>query len=180
MAVAAIPLIATVVSTAVSAVGQMQQAKAQSQAANYNQKVSQRSAKIALQQGAQDAEAQRRKNLITLGAMRGAYGASGVTAEGSPLDVLESSATNMELDRQTILTKARLRAMGYSDDATLSGMSGDSASSAGYVGAAGILLSGAGKAYGQYQDYSASSGGGSPMYSYPGTVNNYSGQFGHV
>lgn len=178
MAVAAIPLIATAITTAVSVVGQMQQAKAQSQSANYNAKVSQRNAKVALQQGDMDAEAQRRKNIITLGAMRGAYGASGVTAEGSPLDVLETSATNMELDRQSILSKARLRAMGYSDDATLSGMSADSANSNGLTGTAGLLFAGAGKAYGQYQDYSAASS--TPYYGTPGTINSYSGQFGHV
>lgn len=180
MAVAAIPLITTAITTAVSIAGQMQQAKAQSSAANYNQKVAQRNAKIALQQGDADAEAQRRKNLITLGAMRAAYGASGVTAEGSPLDVLETSATNMELDRQSILTKARLRAMGYEEDSTLSGMSSSAARSSGLTGTVGLLIAGAGQAYSQYQDYSAAGAGSTPYYSVPGTINSYSGQVGHV
>lgn len=181
MAVAAIPLIATAISTAVAVAGQVQQAKAQSSAANYNQEVAQRNAKIAIIQGNQDAEAQKRKNILTLGAMRASYGAAGVTAEGSPLDVLENSATNMELDRQTILSRARLRAMGYGDDAALSGMSGDAARQGAYYGATGILLSGAAQGYGQYQDYSSSTAGAStPYYSTPGTVNSYSGQFGHV
>jgi len=184
MAPAAIPLImlaVTVASTAMSAVSQMQQAKAQESAADYNAKLNKRNADIALQQGAADAEAQRRQNIMRFGAARAAYGAAGVTGDGSPLDVLESSAINMELDRQTILRNAKLKSMGYGESATLDEMSGANAKSAGQSGAVGIILSGATKAAGYYGDYSSStSGAATPYYSVPGTVNQSSGQYGHI
>lgn len=154
MAVAAIPLIATVVSTAFSVVGRMRQASAAQSAANYNARVADRNAKMIEQQGAMDAEAQRRQNIIRLGAMRGAYGASGITVDGSPIDVLESSATNMEMDRQTILRRVKLRSLGYESDADLSRMESSYARSNGLWGAAGTLISGAAQGYGQYSSMS--------------------------
>jgi hypothetical protein len=68
-----------------------------------------------------------RQTRMHLGSIRAAYGASGVTAAGSPLDVLEMSVANAERDRQQILYKGELKALGYEDTRTLSLFGADSA-----------------------------------------------------
>lgn len=125
-----------------SAVGSIQQSNAQSNAAQYNADVAERNATIAQQQAKADADAQRRHALVKIGAARAMYGASGVALEGSPLDVLQNSAINAELDNQTILYKGKLRALGYTDSATLD----RAGSGTDYLGATGYLLSGLGDA----------------------------------
>ncbi len=68
-----------------------------------------------------------RQTRMQLGSIRAAYGASGVTMAGSPLDVLEMSVANAERDRQQILYKGELKALGYEDTRTLSLFGADSA-----------------------------------------------------
>lgn len=138
-----------------SLIGSMQgaqQARSQGEAgaaaAAFNSAAATRNAGIARQQAADDAAAQRRTAVQTMGAMRAGYGASGVTLEGSPLEVLESSARNAELDNQMIRYKGELRAMGYEDTATLEDFSGGVALQAGEDKATGILIGGVGKAAG--------------------------------
>lgn len=157
---AAIPFIALAF-TVVSTISQAQAAKKE---ANYNAAISERNAGIARDQAAADAEAQGRFARQKIGAARAAYGASGVTQEGSPIDVLAMSAANAELDRQNILYKGELRATGYQDTANLDRMRGSSAVKRGYGEAASSILTGAGKYYsnkpqtgysiGEYADYS--------------------------
>src|SRR5262249_6097014 len=92
-----------------------------------------------------------------------AYGASGVTAEGSPLDVLASSAYKAEMDRQTILYDGRIKAMGYEDQAALDRAKAGNEMMSGIGDAAGILMKGAGDIYEMMpSDLSKGSGG------YPG------------
>ena len=85
--------------------------------------------------------------------IRDRYGASGVTVDGSPLDVLEMAATNGELDAQNIRYKGLLRATGYNDTATLDGMAGENARTASYFKASSELLAGGAKAYGEYNSF---------------------------
>jgi hypothetical protein len=54
-----------------------------------------------------------------MGAIRAGYGASGVDASGSVLDVLSSSASNAALDHETIIYRGRLAAAGYANEAQL-------------------------------------------------------------
>jgi hypothetical protein len=74
------------------------------------------------------------------------YGASGVTMEGSPMDVLEASAATAELDRQNILYGGGLRTQGYQSTAGLELMRGQNAETGSYLSAGSSLLSGAAKA----------------------------------
>lgn len=76
----------------------------------------------------------------TLGAMRAAYGAAGVTVEGSPLDILAESAAAAELDKLTIQYQGELTAKGYETNARLTEAAGRAAQSASVFKAAGTIL----------------------------------------
>lgn len=136
-----------VAATAISALGTLKQGREANAAAQYNSQIQQRNASIAMNQAGADAEAQNRHARQVLGAARAGYGASGVTLEGSPLDVLEMSATNAELDRQNILYKGRVRAAGYQSAAGLSEFEGNQAQDASYIRASSVLLNGGSRIY---------------------------------
>ncbi len=123
-------------------VSALSQASAASSQANYNAQIADRNAGLAREQAARDAEAQQRHATQVLGAARAGFGASGVTSEGSPLDVLMNSASNAELDRQNILYKGELRAIGYSDTAALERSRAKAAEKEGLVGAASAIITG--------------------------------------
>ena len=129
---------------AVSAVSQAQQQKS---AAKYNQKVAENQAVSARQEAAANADMQRRKSAKTIGSMQAAYGASGVTSEGSPLEVLEESARNAELDRLSILWSGETRAMGHQATANLEGSRASNAMASGLLSAAGSAVKGFASAY---------------------------------
>lgn len=149
------------VMAAVSAASSMKKGQQESDASAYNVAIAKRDAQVALDQGGLEADQQRRKATLTLGAARALYGASGVTSEGSPIDVLASSAANAEMDNQLIKYRARLRALGYTDTAGLDSASGAAAKSNGYTGAIGSLLGGAADLY---SNSSSSSSTGSSIY----------------
>jgi Flp pilus assembly protein TadG len=125
-----------------NAVGAISQGMAASKAADYNAQVAARNAQIYKQQAEADAEKQQREAYQRLGAMRYLYGASGVTSEGSPLDVLAMSASLAELDRQNILYQGKLKSLGYTEQSNLDTMRSSAALTSGYVGAGTDLLTG--------------------------------------
>lgn len=135
-----------VVMGVVSAVGAVSQAASARSAANYNAQVAERNATVARQQAAVNEQAQRRDAYRALGRMRAGYGAAGVATEGTPLDVLENSAAEAELDALNIRYKGQLASMGYGEEANLQRSRGKSAMTAG-VFKAGTALLGAGGAY---------------------------------
>lgn len=96
-------------------------------AAQFNAKVATQNAIVSNEQSADEAALQQRRAYQALGAERAAYGASGVTTEGSPLAVLASSASAAELDRQTVLYKGRLKAQGLLAEASADRVQGQSA-----------------------------------------------------
>lgn len=130
----------------VGAIGSISQAQAAKNAANYNAQLAERNAVIARQQAAANEDAQRRHANRVLGRMRSGYGASGVTSEGSPLDVLEDSVAEAELDALNIRYQGELGAMGYQSEAAMQRTAGKNAMRQGYFRAAGSLL-GAGANY---------------------------------
>lgn len=133
----------SLVGTAFSVIGALNQGQQAKNAAEYNAAVARNNAIASRQQATVAAEAQARKSRAQLGSMRAAYGASGVSMEGSPLDVLESSAAMAELDRQNILYSGELKAGGYESTAGLELMRGDAAETGSYFSAGSALLSGA-------------------------------------
>jgi hypothetical protein len=135
----ALPYIAAA-GAVMSAVQSIQQGNAAKAAGDHNASIARRNATIAVQQSEADAEAKNREKIQRLGAFRAAYGASGVTGEGNAIDVMATNAALFEYDKQTILYKGKLRALGYEDTATLEEMGGEAAQTAGYIGAGSALL----------------------------------------
>lgn len=147
---AAVPAL-LVVGTLISGAGAIYSANAQKAEARYSRQIAERNATIVQQQAAVSEAAARRDGRRAIGKIQAGYGASGVVGnEGSPLDVLENSATEAELDALTIRYNGELGAMGYKDDARLATMRGRAAGTEGAFRAGSALLSGA-TAYGEYQ-----------------------------
>jgi hypothetical protein len=136
---AALPYIA-VAGAVMGAIQSIQQGNAAKAAGEYNQAIALRNSQVATQQAGADAEAKNREKIQRLGAIRAAYGASGVTGEGNPIDVLGTNAALFELDKQNILYKGKLKAMGYEETAALEDMKGSAAQKAGYMGAGSSLM----------------------------------------
>jgi hypothetical protein len=145
----AIPIM-MVAGAAISAYGAMQQSKAQAEAATYNANRSERDAQMSLEQAGAEASMLHRRTTQQQGSLIAAYGAAGVTADGSPTEVLRMSAENASLDEQTILYRGRVKATGYGDETTLNRMGAKTATEAGYYGAASSLLTGFGRAGSSY------------------------------
>lgn len=111
-------------------------------AGKYNAKKAKRAAAVSRDQAAAAMIRQDKEARKAMGAMRAAYGAAGVTVEGSPLEVLAESAANAELDRLTIKYRGELAAQGYESDAALSKFEGKSALTGSLFKAAGTILGG--------------------------------------
>lgn len=132
--------IVMVAGAAMSAIGQLQQAQTAKAVGRYNQQLGERNAAIARDQTASEIVRQQRTARRVQGAARAAYGASGVTMEGSPLDVLEDNATQAELDTLTLKYRGELRARGYEQAGSMARFEGDQAARAGRLRAASTLL----------------------------------------
>lgn len=142
MGAAAPVLMAT--AAVVAAVGAVRQGNAQAAAYRYQRDIAKQNATIARQQAASDVGDIRRAGRKALGGIRAAYGASGVTMEGSPTDVYEASASQVELDALRRSYSGELEAMGFKQEAAGYDMAATSARQAGYFsGATNLLLAGA-------------------------------------
>lgn len=149
---AALPVIMLVASTAVSAIGAISQGNAQASANRYNAQMADQNAIASQQQAEASAAIQKEQSRKAIGASVAAYGASGFTTEGTPLDILANSASTAERDRQNILYKGQLQAAGYQSQAELDRASASNAERQGYMSAAGILVGGGTKAYDRWND----------------------------
>ena len=130
------------VSGLMGAMGAQAQGQAAASAQEFNAEIAGRNAGLARESAQYDAAIQERQSRMQLGAMRAAYGASGVRAEGSALDVLEMSATNAKRDYNAILYKGELKALGYEDTKTLSLYGAESAKTQADWATASSLLTG--------------------------------------
>jgi hypothetical protein len=128
------------------AVGALASGQAESNAAKFNQQISGQNAEIAGQQTEADIAALRRQSYKTLGGIRSAVGASGITLEGSALDVLEESSYQAERDVQRRKYAGELQASGFRNDAALYGAQSRAARTTGALKASAVLLGG-------YADY---------------------------
>ena len=126
----------------VSAAGAMSAAEGAASAQEFNAAVAGRNAVLARESAQYDATIQDRRARQQIGQIRAAYGAAGVEQDGSALDVLMMSVTNAELDRQMILHRGELKALGYEDTRTLSLFGADSARELGQYQAVSSLLTG--------------------------------------
>lgn len=159
----ALGVIGSLASGVMGAMGAMAQADAAADAANknaqiaeYNRQVAERNKNTVLAEADAAARDQSRDNRRVMGSIRASYGASGLSLEGSPLDVMEDTALEQELDVSKTRYKGELQAIGYKDEAAnykmkaeLHRMEAASATRAGGISAVGAIfggLAGAGKA----------------------------------
>ena len=156
IATTAISAFSSMAAGAAAAQGAMLQAQAVQQAGLYNAKIAERNALIAeqnrqlvIRQTDIEAEDTRRENRRNLAAMRAAFGASGLELAGSPLDVLEDTAIEQELDVQRIEFEGRVRAReaatkvtSFRQEAHLNKMEAAYAIPAGRLRSRGFLLEG--------------------------------------
>lgn len=156
----------TIGSTLMGAAGQIQQGQAANAAAQYNAQVaemnatlSDRRAKDAIERGAQEEQRKRHEVAKIKGQQIAGMAANGVDLTfGSPLDTIVDTAILGELDALTIRQNTyreeydhRVDGMNQRAGATLQRAQGKAAQTAGYLGAAGTVLTGAGKAYQGYK-----------------------------
>jgi len=99
----------------------------------YNEALDLQNAQLELEQAAVDEDRSRRLSYKALSSIKAGYGASGVTMEGSPLDVLEESATNAELDALLIRHGGAVRAQRYRASAKLAKFEGRAAKYGGHA-----------------------------------------------
>jgi hypothetical protein len=130
----------------VSAVGAMQQGKAAQQQAEYNAKVAENNAIMARQQAGAEQSKIARNTRMRIGAQRAAYGASGFTVQGSPLDVLGETAALGKYDELVANYNGEVRARGLQAQAQQYRLEGQAARQAGRIGAASALIGGFGRA----------------------------------
>lgn len=129
--------------TAVQAVGMVQQGNAQAEAAEFREKNNRMLAEDALKRGAQEQEAQRRKDAALQSRQRAVMAAGNVSlASGSPLQILADTAMLGELDASRIADNSRREEQAYLADAQLAGMEADNARTAATIGAFGTILGG--------------------------------------
>lgn len=115
--------------------------------------IAERNKQIALDKAGVAATDQKYKNRAVQGQIRAAYGSSGLSVDGSPLDVLEATSIEQNLDVEKILYSGQLEAIGEQDkadsyrmQAQLAYMGSSSALVAGEYGMATSLISGVGGA----------------------------------
>lgn len=130
---------------ALSAVGSIRGGNAVANAAEYNAQNAEANAQESRQQASEEERRVRVQARKQIGAARANYGASGVTTEGSALDVLEESAANAELDALTVRHQGEMKARNFEQYANMERFKGREAKVAGYLGAAGSAAQGAGK-----------------------------------
>lgn len=131
---------------AINSAGKMNQ-----QIANHNAELSEAQAQDALAIGAVNEQRQRAKTKQLIGSQRANLAAQGIDIEtGSALDVQTGTAALGEDDALMIRTNAAREAWGYRAQASNYRFGGEVARTTAKQQAVGTLLTGGGKAYGNY------------------------------
>lgn len=110
--------------------------------AEFESDVAKQNATISRQRAAAEAARVRRDTQRRIGATQNAFGASGVTLEGTPIEVLGDQAMVGEEDAQLILFGGEGEAYQHLADASAAKSRGDSAIIGGIGNATGSLLTG--------------------------------------
>lgn len=152
--------IASAVGTAVNALGEFQRGQAESaesdfraQVARNNALIAEQNAQAELERGKADVRDQRRLIQQRIGSQRAQLAAQGFdVAEGSSIEILADTAVLGELDVLRIRADAenrarnlRQQAQDFRTESTLNAFAAKRAKQAGAIGAAGTLLTGAGR-----------------------------------
>ncbi len=127
---------------AIGAIGAIRQGQAAQAAAEFNAKVAENNASSAKLQAKEE---ERRHRIVArkrIGATRAAIGASGISLEGSPLDVLEENAANAELDALTIRHAGEVANIDFLNRARVERFKGRQAKTNSFFNAGSTLLLG--------------------------------------
>lgn len=143
MAVGTIAVVAMVAATAASAYASYESGRQQKKAADYNASLANEQAANAREAARIKEETYRKQTTRHLASMRAAYGARGVSMEGTPLLALMDSAKEAELDALRIRRGGEMDSNAFEGEAGLYRMMGKQAYSAGLMGAGTSLLGGA-------------------------------------
>lgn len=127
---------------AVSAISVISSAQQQKKASEYNSAMATQQAAAANQVAAANAERQQRTARAQIGGMEAQYAASGISMEGSPIEILEQSAREAELDRMNIIYGGQAQAAGYQRTAALESAKASNAMASGYLKAGSSILGG--------------------------------------
>ena len=132
-------------STALSAVGSIQQAKYQSDVAKNNAIAMKYQQEDALERGQIAEDAQRRKNAARQSQAIAEMAGNGLNLDSStPIGIIEDMAQYGEMDAQAIRTNAQRSSQSLGYQAEMQDSQADLYTRAGYMNAAGSVLSGAG------------------------------------
>lgn len=126
----------------VSSFGQIEQGKAEMEAARYNARVSMQQAGQIREKSKLDASFTRDQGIKQIGEMRANYAASGIAMEGSALDVLSESARLIKRDELTVRYEGELNARAREADAKRIMIEGKNARNARNVSAGSSFLGG--------------------------------------
>lgn len=142
-------------------------AEAQAKAFDFEAATSERNAQIVKDQALQDEATQRVMARRAIGSMAANYAASGITREGSVLDVLSDSVATAEMDSLNIRRKGDLAYQGYMNAASFAHYKARYTREAGAfdwmkigLGAAGAIGDAVPKIFGGSPSGGGSSGGG--------------------
>ena len=138
-------LVVSAVGAGVSYYGSQQQAKATKQVAAYNAKVQENEAIQQDMEMREQISRTRRENKRLLASQRAGVAASGIELTGSPLEVLGANAANLELQAQDMARQATLGLMRGNAQAKATIWEGKQTAAGIRLGAAGTLLSDAGR-----------------------------------
>ena len=147
--------------TAASVGGQISAGQKQSQAEKFNASISDQQAESVLQQGTRQANLQRRRGESFVSTQRARYGASGVTASGSPLEVMAQTAEDVEYDALMTEWESKTKAQYYKAEAENRRRAGKKAITDSYIGAGMTLLTSA-ASYGMAQGFGSGASKVSP------------------
>lgn len=139
--------IAGAVKTGIDAISGIAQGDSERAAGEYNAQIALDNARLTRQQAAEDERVFRVSSRKDIGAMRSGYAASGVTSEGSVMDVLEEGAATAELDALKLRHQGESKAKAFEQEAVIARQRGQAAQTRGYLSAAGSLLEGGVKTY---------------------------------
>lgn len=135
------------VGAAISAFSAIKQGQAAKEAGEFNANAAMKNAEATRQQGAEEERRLRAMTRKQIGEARANYGASNLSIEGSPLDVLQESVSNAERDAINIRSGSSRRAAAYEESASFERRAGANGELGGYISAVGTLASGASRAY---------------------------------
>lgn len=154
---AGIGLALTAVGTGVAVYGQYQQGKAAEAAGKYNARLAERDAAIQQARALENIRRQRERNRRYLSRQRALIAGRGIAMEGTALQILGKSASNLDLEIQDMFYESQLQQQSRIQEANLARYQGSQAKTASLLSSVGTLVSGgsqlASRAYDFKQTY---------------------------